>query len=110
MDALTTEQKAAAFDQLASLFAPAVAALIKPAPAKADTVQLVPLSKIEKETGRSHEWFVGRADRDIEGMLNRYRTELDGSVVQYPTTSRGRYYVNHDRMIDWLKVHGTERN
>lgn len=110
MDTLTTEQKAAAFDQLASLFAPAVAALIKPAPQQADTVQLVPLTSIEKETGRSHEWFIGRPDRNIEGMLNHYRDELDGKVVQYPTSSRGRYYVNHDRMIDWLKVHGTERH
>lgn len=43
-----------------------------------------------------------------EGALNHYRKELEGTLVNYPSTPRGRYGINMPRMIDWVAVHGLE--
>ncbi|MCI1283640.1 MAG: DUF771 domain-containing protein [Lacticaseibacillus songhuajiangensis] len=69
----------------------------------------VPLSIVIKETGRSRPWFVGNASQHREGALNHYRDELETTVVQYPQSERGRWYVNLDRMKQWMEIHGGER-
>lgn len=73
-------------------------------------VKFTTLSELIRTTGKSREWFVGRADpwHPREGILNHYRKELEGTLVNYPSTPRGRYGINLSRMIDWVAEHGME--
>ena len=68
------------------------------------------LAELMRATSKSREWFVGRADpwHPREGILNHYRNELEGTLVNYPSTPRGRYGINLSRMIDWVAEHGME--
>ena len=68
------------------------------------------LAELMRATGKSREWFVGRADpwHPREGALNHYRKERAGTLVNYPSTPRGRYGINLSRMIDWVAEHGME--
>lgn len=95
-------------DNQVDTIAHAVAKLLTGGDTMTESTKFVPLSKLMQRTGKSREWFVGRANPYREGALNHYRTELEGTLVQYPDSPRGRYHVNLARMVAWVDKHGAE--